>query len=180
MKKNSKKWKRYIQIYTGNGKGKTTAAIGMAVRAAGHGYRTYIGQFLKGRTYGELTSLAKLSSLIVVRQFGRNAFVHVDKNPDPRDIAKAEEGLRCCREAILSGTFHLVILDEINIAVYFNLISEDKVLELLAEKPEGVELVLTGRYAPESFIKQADLVTEMKEIKHYYTRKVAARDGIER
>lgn len=173
-------WKGYIQIYTGNGKGKTTAAIGLAVRAAGHGYRTYIGQFLKGQKYGELAGLAELSRLIEIKQFGRNAFVHVNKNPDPRDIAKAEEGLEHCRNALLSGNFRLVILDEINIAVHFNLFSEKKVLELMDEKPAGVELVLTGRKAPESFIERADLVTEMREVKHYYTRNIAARNGIER
>lgn len=175
-----KDWTGYIQIYTGNGKGKTTAAVGLTVRAAGHGYRTYIGQFLKGRKYGELTGLAGLSSLVVIKQFGRNAFVHVNKNPDPKDIVKAEEGLDCCRKAMLSGNFRLVILDEINVAVYFNLINEEKVLELMEDKPKGVELVLTGRYAPESFIQRADLVTEMQEIKHYFTRNVSARDGIER
>ncbi len=173
-------WKGYIQIYTGNGKGKTTAALGLAVRAAGHGFRTYIGQFMKGRKYGELNSLAKLSGLVVIKQFGRNAFVHVDKNPDPRDIAKAEEGLELCREAMLSQDFRLIILDEINTAVYFNLLHPKKVLQFMDDKPSGVELVLTGRYAPESFIQRADLVTEMKEIKHFYAGGIEARDGIER
>jgi cob(I)alamin adenosyltransferase len=175
-----KKWHGYIQVYTGNGKGKTTAAIGLAVRAAGYGYCTYIGQFLKGRKYGELNSLAELSSRIVIKQFGRNAFIHVDKNPEPEDIAKAMDGLESCRAAMLSGQYRLVILDEINVAVYFNLIEEATVLKLMEDKPGNVELVLTGRYAPESFIHRADLVTEMKEIKHYYARQISARDGIER
>ena len=180
MKTENKSWKGYIQIYTGNGKGKTTAALGLTVRAAGHGFCTYFGQFLKGRKYGELDCLGKLSDLIVIRQFGRNAFVHVSKDPDRRDIAKAQAGLEACRKAMLSGDFRLVVLDEINVAVYFNLIKEEWVLELMEEKPSKVELVLTGRYAPESFIRKADLVTEMKEIKHYYTRNIEAREGIER
>jgi cob(I)alamin adenosyltransferase len=175
-----KEFKGYIQIYTGHGKGKTTAALGLALRAAGHGYKTFIGQFLKGQKYGELESLQKLKSLIQLKQFGRNAFIHVDKNPDQKDIHKANQGLKTCLKAMLSGLFDIIILDEINVAVYFNLIKEKQVHEFLDKKPDNIEVVLTGRYAPESLIKRADLVTEMKEIKHYYTKKVLARDGIER
>ncbi len=191
MKKNliSKKSKKghkneamqgYIQIYTGNGKGKTTAALGLALRAAGYGFRSYIGQFLKGQSYGELSSLIKLQPLITIEQFGRKGFIHVTKNPDAEDIKRAKHGLKKCLEAMLSGQFKIIILDEINVAVYFNLLTEKEVLEFMAKKPKEVELVLTGRYAPPAFMEKADLVTEMKEIKHYYQQGVKARLGIEK
>lgn len=172
--------KGYIQVYTGNGKGKTTAALGLALRAAGHGLRSYIGQFLKGQTYGELISLKRLSSLITIEQFGRKGFIHVTKNPDEEDIKRAKGGLKRCLEAMLSKKYKIIVLDEINVAVDFNLLSEKEVLKFLDQKPEEVEIILTGRYAPTSFIKRADLVTEMKEKKHYYTKGVRARDGIEK
>ncbi len=170
----------YIQIYTGNGKGKTTAALGLALRAAGHGYRTFIGQFLKGQKYGELASIKKLSPLITIKQFGRKGFIHVDKDPDQIDITMAKNGLEECRQAMLSGKYKIIILDEINVCIYFNVLEESEVLEFLRQKPPEVELVLTGRYAPDCFIEAADLVTQMDEIKHYYTKKVSARNGIEK
>ncbi len=173
-------FKGYIQVYTGHGKGKTTAALGIAVRAAGHGYKTFIGQFMKKQKYGELKALKRLTPLVHIEQFGRNAFIHVDKNPDQEDIQKANQGLTTCLKAMLSGLYNIIILDEINVAVYFNLIKEEKVHQFLDKKPDNIEVILTGRYAPRSLIKRADLVTEMKEIKHYYTKKVLARDGIER
>ena len=176
--KNDKKG--YIQIYTGNGKGKTTAALGLALRAAGHGKKTYIGQFLKGQDYGELHALKKLSSQITIKQFGRSSFIHVTQDTDPEDVAMVLEGLMTCLKAMLSGKYNLIILDEINVAIYFKLINEEEVHKFLDRKPEHVEVVLTGRFAPESLIERADLVTEMKEIKHYYTQNVRARDGIER
>jgi len=172
--------KGYIQVYTGSGKGKTTAALGLALRAAGHGLKTYIGQFLKGQDYGELGSLEKLSGFIKIEQFGRKGFVHVTKDPDEEDFARAKKGLEKCRQAMLSGDFDIVVLDEINVALYFNLLEEKEILALLDQKPEAVEVVLTGRYAPQSIIDRADLVTEMKDIKHYYEDGVQARDGIER
>jgi len=175
-----KKFKGYIQIYTGNGKGKTTAALGLALRAAGRGYKTFIGQFIKGQKYGELTAIKRLEPLVDIKQFGRSAFIHVNKDADPQDIAKANKGLTTCLKAMLSGLYDIIILDEINVALYFNLIEEKKVHEFLDKKPENIEVILTGRYAPDSLIKRADLVTEMKEIKHYYTKKITARDGIER
>jgi len=170
----------YIQIYTGNGKGKTTAALGLALRAAGYGFKSYIGQFLKGQTYGELFSVKKLSPLITIEQFGRKGFIHVTRNPDKQDIKRAKYGLKKCLEAMLSGKYKIIVLDEINVAVDFNLLSEQEVLKFMAKKPEEVELILTGRYAPPSFIKKADLVTEMKEIKHYYQQGIKARNGIEK
>ncbi|OQX52087.1 MAG: cob(I)yrinic acid a,c-diamide adenosyltransferase [Candidatus Aminicenantes bacterium 4484_214] len=170
----------YIQVYTGNGKGKTTAALGLALRAAGHGYRTYIGQFLKGQDYGELHSLEKLKDYITIEQFGRRGFIHVTSNPDEEDIRRAKDGLVHCHQAMMSGQYDLIVLDEINVALYFHLLEEEEVHRFLDDKPEKIEVILTGRYAPESICQRADLVTEMKEIKHYYQQKVPARKGIER
>lgn len=170
----------YIQVYTGSGKGKTTAALGLALRAAGHGQKTYIGQFLKGQKYGELLSIKMLSSFITIEQFGRKGFVHVTKNPDQEDVKRAENGLKKCLQAMRSHKYDIIILDEINVALYFNLIPEEEVLSFLDQKPKQTEVILTGRFAPESIIKRADLVTEMKEIKHYYKKGVRARNGIER
>ena len=173
-------FKGYIQVYTGKGKGKTTAALGLALRAAGHGMKTYIGQFLKGHSYGELSSSNKLSPLITIKQFGRKGFIHVKENPDEEDIWRAKKGLKNCFQAMLSQKYKIIVLDEINVAVYFKLLSEKEVHEFLDQKPNGVEVILTGRYAPKSFLKRADLVTEMKEIKHYYSRGIQAREGIEK
>ncbi|MCJ7679498.1 MAG: cob(I)yrinic acid a,c-diamide adenosyltransferase [Candidatus Aminicenantes bacterium] len=178
--KNNADFRGYLQVYTGNGKGKTTAALGLALRAAGHGFRTYIGQFIKGQQYGELESIQKLAPLIILAQFGRSGFIHVTKDPDKADIQKAVEGLDKCRKAMLSGEYRIIVLDEINVAIYFNLIAEEALHRFLDEKPGDVELILTGRFAPASIIKRADLVTEMKDIRHYYDSGVQARDGIER
>jgi cob(I)alamin adenosyltransferase len=173
-------FKGYIQVYTGDGKGKTTAALGLALRAAGHGLKTYIGQFLKGQDYGELQSAKKLSPLITIEQFGRKGFVHVTRDPDQEDIEMAMGGLEKCLEAMLSGVYTLIILDEVSVAIDFSLIEEQKVHDFLDQKPGHVEVILTGRYAPESLIARADLVTEMKKIKHYYEKNVPARVGIEK
>lgn len=175
-----KAFKGYIQVYTGKGRGKTTAALGVALRAAGHGLKTYIGQFLKGQDYGELHSIQKLSSWITLEQFGRKGFIHVTKNPDKEDFKRAKSGLEKCREAMLSGAYTIIILDEINVAIYFKLITEKEVHDFLDKKPEDIEVILTGRYAHDSLVKRADLVTEMKEIKHYYSEGVQAREGIEK
>lgn len=178
--KKEKPFKGFIQVYTGNGKGKTTAALGLALRAAGHGQRVYIGQFLKGQLYGELISVKKLAPHIVIEQFGRKGFIHVTENPDDEDIERAKRGLKRCLKAMLSKKFRIVILDEINVAVDLKLVTEQEVHDLLDQKPEEVEVVLTGRYAPPSLVKRADLVTEMKEKKHYYRRGIMARQGIEK
>ncbi|MGQ9470683.1 MAG: cob(I)yrinic acid a,c-diamide adenosyltransferase [Candidatus Aminicenantales bacterium] len=170
----------YIHIYTGNGKGKTTAALGLALRAAGYGIRTYIGQFLKGQSYGEIEAAKRLGSLITIEQFGRKGFIHVTENPDAEDIARAQRGLERSLKMMLSGRYQIIILDEINVAIYFGLIKEQEVLDFISQKPEQVELILTGRYAPASVIRRADLVTEMKEKKHYYQKGVRARKGIEK
>lgn len=178
--KEKTQFKGYIQVYTGDGKGKTTAALGLALRAAGYKHKVYIGQFLKGQKYGELLSVKKLSPYITIEQFGRKGFIHVTKDPDEEDIKRAKRGLKKCLEAMLSRKYRIIILDEINVAVDLNLITEEEVHEFLDKKPEDVEIILTGRYAPPSFLKRADLVTEMKEKKHYYKKGVKAREGIEK
>jgi cob(I)alamin adenosyltransferase len=170
----------YIQVYTGNGKGKTTAALGLAFRAAGHGMRTYFGQFLKGQHYGELEAAEKLSPLIRIERFGREGFLHITEGPDDEDLARAAEGLRKCREAMLSGEYRIVVLDEVNTAILLKVLTEKDVLGFLEAKPAAVELVLTGRGATPAIIDKADLVTEMKDLKHYYDRGVRARPGIEK
>lgn len=174
------KFRGRVQVYTGNGKGKTTAALGLALRGAGYGFKTHIGQFLKGQAYGELVAAKKLSPLLKIEQYGRKGFYHVTKDPDQDDILRARKGLKISLKAMLSGNFRIVVLDEINVAVYFKLLEEKEILDFIAQKPDGVELILTGRYAPPSFIEKADLVTEMNEIKHYFTDGVKARKGIEK
>ena len=173
-------FKGTIQVYTGNGKGKTTAALGLALRAAGYGYKTYMGQFMKGQEYGELKSVKKLSPLIVLEQFGRKSFLHVTENPEEEDIHRARLGLRKCLAAMLSGKYRIIVLDEINMALHFHLLGEKDVLAFLDHKPNDIEVILTGRHAPLSLIRRADLVTEMKEKKHYYRKGLAARKGIEK
>lgn len=176
----SEEFKGYIQVYTGNGKGKTTAALGLAVRAAGHKEKTFIGQFLKGQDYGELDAVKNFSPLIIIEQFGRKGFFHVTKEPDKKDIQRARKGLEKCQKAMLSGKYRIIVLDEINVTVYFNLLSEKDIHSFLDQKPKDVEIILTGRYAPESFLERADLITEMKEVKHYYEKGIQARKGIEK
>ena len=178
--KQEAQFKGHIQVYTGDGKGKTTAALGLALRAAGHKHKVYIGQFLKGQEYGELLSAKKLSPYITIEQFGRKGFIHVTKDPDEEDIKRARRGLKKCGEAMLSQKYRIIILDEINVAVDFNLLTEEEIHKFLDKRPEDVEIVLTGRYAPSSFLKRADLVTEMKAKKHYYKKGVRAREGIEK
>ena len=169
--------KGYIQVYTGNGKGKTTAALGLALRGAGAGLNTYIAQFMKGVHYSELEALKRFDDLITLRQFGRDSFVH--EKPDQEDIELAQRGFREARHALISGEYDIVILDEANVAVHFQVLNCEQLLLLIDEKPDHVELVITGRYAPEQVIERADLVTEMRDMKHYYDQGVAARAGIE-
>lgn len=172
--------KGYIQVYTGNGKGKTTASLGLTVRAAGHGLRSVIIQFMKGWIdYGELRGVEMLSPFVELHQAGRDTFVN-RKNPDPEDIRLAREGWELAKTTILERKADIVVLDEINCAVDFGLLPVSEVLDLLRRKPDGLEIVLTGRGAPEEIIAVADLVTEMKEIKHYYDKGLDARIGVER
>lgn len=167
----------FVHVYTGNGKGKTTAAIGLAVRAAGGGLRVFMAQFLKAAKCSELRSLARLGRCITVRQFGSGRFVK--ECPSRKDIEFAAKGLDASRKAVLSGKYDLVILDELCCAISLKIIDIRLVQMLLAGKPKEVEIVLTGRNAPPAIIKMADLVTEMKEVRHYYSSGVVARRGIE-
>jgi cob(I)alamin adenosyltransferase len=169
----------YVQVYTGNGKGKTTAALGLAFRAAGRGLRTFMAQFLKGRPTGEIEAAKRLAPLIRIEQFGRQGFITIREGPGDEDRERAAAGLVRAREAMLSGEYRIVILDEVSTAVHFKILPEREVLDLIDRRPAGVELVLTGRYAPASFIDRADLVTEMTPVKHYFDRGVKAREGIE-
>jgi len=169
----------FVQIYTGNGKGKSTAAIGQAVRAAGFGLKTYIAQFMKEFPYNELNSLKHLSEWISIEQFGGDEFVYKKELPGKEELAKARKGLQTAREKMLSGEYDLIILDEAIVAIYFKLIRTEELIELIKIKPENVELILTGRYCPEELIELADLVTEMKEVKHYYQKGITSRKGIE-
>jgi cob(I)alamin adenosyltransferase len=171
--------KGYIHVYTGNGKGKTTAALGLALRAAGAGLSTFMGQFLKGTEYSELKVVQLLHPFLTIEQFGKSSFIHVEK-ATAQDREMAFTGLQRMQFILGSGKYDLVIFDEINIAVSFGLLKISEVLDVLTVKPESVEVVLTGRSAPAEFIRAADLVTEMIEIKHYYQNGVQARTGIEK
>ena len=170
--------KGYVHIYTGNGKGKTTAALGLAIRAAGAGLKVFIGQFIKGRQYSELKSLSRLSDLITVEQYGLPQFLN--GKPSASDIEAASVGFERVKAAMLSGRFAVIIVDEGNVAVTYGLISKQDLLDLIGMKPENMELVITGRDALPEVINMADLVTEMKVIKHYFNKGVNARIGIEK
>lgn len=167
----------YVHVYTGNGKGKTTAALGLAMRAAGAGLRVFIGQFAKGQGCSELRSFARLSDRIVFRQFGLPEFIR--GRPAGTDKRMAEEGLREACNAMLGGRYGMIVLDEANIAVLLGLISLDSLLAVVEAKPAQVELIITGQGAHPRLIERADLVTDMREVRHYYHRGVMARAGIE-
>lgn len=171
--------KGYIQIYTGNGKGKTTAAIGQAVRAAGSGLKTYIAHFMKNYPYGEIISLKQLSKWITVEQFASDDFVFRKEPPDEEMIKCAKAGLDAVMKNMLSGKFDLIIMDEVFVSIYYGLFTEHDVLPILKRKPANVELILTGRFCQPVFLNKADLVTIMKEEKHYYEKGVTVRKGIE-
>jgi len=168
--------KGLVQIYTGNGKGKTTAAIGLALRAEGAGLKVYMCQFIKSNTYSEIKALRKIRN-IKVEQYGRGCFIK--GKPKKIDIDCAEKGLAMVRKNINSGKYSLVIMDEVNIALRLGLIKVKDLIDIIKKKPPFVELVLTGRYCPVSLFKHAHLVTEMKEIKHPFKKGIKARIGIE-
>jgi len=172
--------KGYVQVYTGNSKGKTTAALGLAFRAMGYGLKTYIGQFMKGQHYSELDAAKMVSPYITIDQYGRDTFIHVKSPPKEEDVRDAQSGMARAKKAMLSGEYDIVVFDELCTANNFNLVSVTDMLEIIRDKPDGVEVIFTGRYAPPEVIDAADLVTEMVEVKHYFQKGVRARDGIER
>ncbi len=168
----------YVQVYTGDGKGKTTAALGLAIRAAGAGLKVFIGQFIKSMEYSEIKALQRFGGQITLRQFGRGCFIR--GNPCQADIDVAQEALAAIGAALKSGQYDVVIADEANVAFQCKIVSEAQLVALVEARPPQVELVLTGRGAPPAVIAAADLVTEMKAVKHYYEKGVQAREGIEK
>jgi len=172
------KRKGLIQLFTGEGKGKTSAALGAALRASGHGLKTYIVFFMKGTfPYGEDAALRQLPNVDIAK-FGGLKWVDPE-SIKPEEIEQAKKALAAAREAMLSGKYDLVVLDEVNVAVAYKLIPLDEVVKLIKDKPPNVELILTGRYADPKLIELADLVTEMVKLKHPYDKGVPARKGIE-
>ncbi len=171
--------KGYIHIYTGNGKGKTSAALGLAFRASGSGLRSIIIQFMKGLPTGELEAASKQGGLITIERYGSRRFCRPDDGSFEEHRKLTLEGYGRARQVIEEGPFDIIILDEIITAARFGLLSDDDVLALCDARHEETELVLTGRSASDALIRRADLVTEMKEIKHYYQAGVAPRKGIE-
>ncbi|OGO04335.1 MAG: hypothetical protein A2Y73_03825 [Chloroflexi bacterium RBG_13_56_8] len=167
-----------VQVYTGEGKGKTTAALGLALRAAGWKYRTFIGQFMKGQDSGELHSIGLLSPYVTIERYGAPTFVHADEIT-PEDRAGVQRGLERIRQVVGSREYDIVVLDEICVALHYHLTSLEAVLTLIRDRPPGVELVLTGRWAPQEILDEANLVTEMVEVKHPYQQGISARRGIE-
>ena len=168
--------KGYIQVYTGNGKGKTTAALGITLRTICAGNKVFFGQFMKGQDYSEKKAVQFLPGL-TMEQFGGSCFVN--GTPTDKDISDAKAGLQKMKEVLSSGEYDLVVFDEINTSLFFHLVPLEDVMAVLDLKPEKTEVILTGRYAPQELMDRADLVTEMREIKHYYNAGVDARAGIE-
>jgi cob(I)alamin adenosyltransferase len=167
-----------IQIYTGNGKGKTTAALGLALRAVGHGLKVIMIQFMKGKiSYGELKAAQSLPGF-TIEQFGRPDFVNPE-HPDKEDIRLARKGLQRAQEVIASTAYDIIILDEIIVAVSFGLISVDEVIDLIKRTSADTELILTGRYMPPELEQHADLISEIRETKHYFQRGIKSRRGID-
>jgi cob(I)alamin adenosyltransferase len=167
----------YVQVYTGDGKGKTTAAMGLALRAAGAGLRVFIAQFVKSEKYSEVIALERLSDLITCRQYGSGCWLQ--GQPGEEDVQLAGAGLDEVRRILAAGGHDVVILDEANIATHFGLLSAEDLTALIDIKPPGVELIFTGRKADPRLIERADLVSEVREIKHYYQKGILARKGID-
>ena len=170
--------KGYIPVYTGNGKGKTTAALGLAIRAAGAGLKVFIAQFNKKGDYSEIKALKRFADLITVEQYGLGRFT--DGKPLPEDIEAARKGLKRVKSILSAGEYQVVVLEEANVATKYGLFSVQDLLSVMLAKPDTVELVITGRGASPRIIENADLVTEMKAVKHYYQKGIRARIGIEK
>lgn len=165
-----------IHVYTGNGKGKTTAALGLAIRAAGSGLKVYIGQFLKGKNCSEITALKKFSN-IKIEKFGTGCFIK--KVPAKKDKEAAKKGLDKIEKIIVREKYDMVIMDEVNVALSLGLLDVCRLIRILKLAPKKTELILTGRNADRQIIKAADLASEIKEVKHYYNKGLKARKGIE-
>lgn len=170
--------KGFVQVYTGHGKGKTTAALGLAVRAAGAGLKVIIIQFIKSRKCSEHKALERFGEYITVHQFGKGLLI--GRKASPADTRAARNGYEAAREVLAQRRYDMVILDEANVAVQYGLLSAENLLELMALKPRDVELVITGRNADQRIMDAADLVTEMKEVRHYWKTGAKARRGIEK
>ncbi len=170
--------KGYVQVYTGDGKGKTTAALGLSLRAAGAGLKVFIAQFIKMGDYSEVRALQRFSDLITVEQYGLGRFIK--EKPSIDDIEAAKKGLDRVHAVLMDAQHDVVIMEEANVAVICGLFSADDILGLIAAKPDSVELIITGRGADPRIIEKADLVTEMQCIKHNYNQGVEARVGIEK
>jgi cob(I)alamin adenosyltransferase len=170
--------KGLVIVITGDGKGKTTAAFGQALRAIGQGYKVFVQQFMKGRKYGEFIAAEKYLPHLTIRMSGLDSFVMRD-NPAAIDIELAQKGLDTAQKAIKSGKYDLIILDEINVALDFKLIALTEVIELIKNKPTNLDLILTGRYAPPEIIELADTVSEVQDVKHHYKAGIKERAGIE-
>ncbi len=170
--------KGYVQVYTGDGKGKTTAALGLALRAVGAGLKVYLAQFIKRGAYSEINALKRFSDSVTVEQFGCGRFAK--GKPSAEDISAARKGLARIKEIISSGQYAVVILDEANVAVSCGLLGVQDLLDIIDLKPEDMELVITGRDAAPQILEKADLVSEVNAIKHYFQNGVTARIGIEK
>ena len=170
--------KGLVIVITGDGKGKTTAAFGQALRAIGQGYKVFVQQFMKGRKYGEFIATEKYLPHLTIRMSGLDSFVMRD-NPAAIDIELAQKGLAEAQKAINSGKYDMVILDEINVALDFKLIALTEIIKLIKNKPANLDLILTGRYAPPEIIELADTVSEVEEVKHHYKAGIKERAGIE-
>ena len=170
--------KGYVQIYTGDGKGKTTAAMGLALRAAGAGLKVFIAQFIKNGKYSEIKALERFFDLITIKQYGLGRFIR--NTPSDKDRAMAQKGIQEIEAIMTKSHIAVMILDEINVAVKLGLISVDKMLHLLDLRPDHMELILTGRDADPALLEKADLITEMTCVRHYFSKGVPAREGIEK
>ncbi|UKL13519.1 cob(I)yrinic acid a,c-diamide adenosyltransferase [Dissulfurimicrobium hydrothermale] len=168
----------YVHIYTGDGKGKTTAALGLTLRAVGAGWRVFWGQFLKEGEFSEIKAMRSFGGQVVVQQYGAGRFIR--GRPCEEDIKLARKGFDEIKGIVRGGLYDMVVMDEINVAMHYGLIGFDEMKELLESRPSGVEIILTGRWADETLFKDADVVTEMRCIKHYYERGITARVGVEK